>query len=239
MGKKIAIVQSNYIPWKGYFDLIRAVDEFILYDDAQYTVRGWRNRNRIKTAKGAVWLTIPVQARGKQFQAIKGARVSREGWAREHWTTIHHAYSKAPFFKAYRDVFEPLYLGALSLWLSDINRSLIEAICGVLNIHTVIRCSMDYRVDRRESSTDKLISLCQQAGATEYLSGPSAKAYLDEALFRGAGIGLSYFDYSGYPEYGQLFPPFIHEVSVVDLIFNEGHEAPRYMKSAPATAGKE
>src|SRR5438046_4323553 len=96
MARKAAIVQSNYIPWKGYFDLIRRVDEFILYDDVQYTRRDWRNRNLIKTPQGLRWLTIPVEVKGKYYQSIRDTKIADPVWAASHWQTIVHNYGRAP-----------------------------------------------------------------------------------------------------------------------------------------------
>jgi hypothetical protein len=229
MPKRVAIVQSNYIPWKGYFDLLNLADEFILYDDMQYTRRDWRNRNLIKTANGLQWLTIPVQVKGRYFQKIRETEVGDPAWARDHWRSIAHSYSRAAHFKDYKDWAEELYLGAGERLLSRVNYRFLTAICRVLGIRTQISWSMDYRL--AEGQTERLVDLCKQAGATEYLSGPAAKDYMDEALFEREGIALRYMDYSGYPEYRQLFPPFEHGVTVLDLIFNEGPEATRYMKS--------
>jgi hypothetical protein len=227
--KKVAIVQSNYIPWKGYFDLINMVDEFILYDDMQYTRRDWRNRNIIKTRSGLTKLTIPVQVKGKYFQKINETVISDPGWAKEHWATIIHSYSKAKYFQDYRSFFESLYLECREGHLSKINFRFIDAICRTLEINTKLTWSMDYMLE--EGKTERLIALCKQSGASEYLSGPSAKDYMDESLFRKEGIVLRYMDYSGYAEYSQLYSPFEHGVSIIDLIFNEGPNARQYMKS--------
>ena len=107
--KKVAILQSNYIPWKGYFDIINMVDEFILYDDMQYTRRDWRNRNQIKTVDGVKWLTIPVESKGKFFQKINETKVSSSKWAQEHWKAICLNYAKAPYFKTYEPLFADIY----------------------------------------------------------------------------------------------------------------------------------
>lgn len=226
--KRVAVVQSNYIPWKGYFDLINLVDEFILFDDARYTRRDWRNRNRIKTQHGPAWLTLPVRVKGGYFvQKIKDTVISDPNWNHLHWETIVHSYSKARHFQTFRDQFEELYLGVDSEFLSCINYRFLAAICGMLGIRTKISWSMDYSLV--DGKTERLLHLCRQAGATEYVSGPSAKAYLDEQLFRAAGIAVRYIDYAGYPEHGQLFPPFEHAVSIIDLLFNEGPDSTRYM----------
>jgi hypothetical protein len=230
MSKKVAIVQSNYIPWKGYFDLINLVDEFILYDDVQYTRRDWRNRNKIKTPDGPLWLTIPVKVKGKYYQKIKETEISDPGWSGRHWQSIAYNYSRAPHFDTYKDLFEGLYLGRNERFLSQINYRFLIATCQILGIHTKLSWSMDYHIVE-EDKTQRLVDLCKQAGATEYISGPAAKAYVDEGLFKSEGIALRYMDYSGYPEYHQLFPPFEHSVSIIDLVFNEGPNAPRYMRS--------
>lgn len=230
MKKKVAIVQSNYIPWKGYFDIINQVDEFVLFDDVQYTRRDWRNRNKIKTPSGPQWLTIPVVNKGKFLQKINETTIDGRDWTEKHWKSIQRNYSKAPYFNVFADRFEAVYLEcARHSHLSDVNHSLITFICRLLNINTRITWSMDYKVEGRK--TERLISICKQIEGTEYLSGPAARTYLDEGAFRTAGIKLTFVDYAGYPEYPQLFPPFVHELSIVDLIFNAGTEAPKYMKS--------
>ena len=225
----MAIVKSNYIPWKGYFDLINLVDEFILFDDMQYTRRDWRNRNLIKTRDGLKWLTIPVAVKGNYFQKIKETRVSDSEWARRHWESIVHNYSKAQHFAVYRELFEDLYLGSHESFLSQINYAFLTAICKILGIDTRITWSDDYT--SVEGKTERLVNICKQAGATTYISGPAARDYIDQTLFNDENISLEYMDYSSYPEYRQLFPPFEHGVSIIDLIFNEGPDARKYMKS--------
>lgn len=229
MQKTIAILQSNYIPWKGYFDLIHRVDEFILFDDMQYTRRDWRNRNKIKTPQGLLWLSIAVQAKGNYHQHIKDVVISDAGWNRAHWKTISHHYARAKWFSTYRERLEELYCGCEETRLSRINHRFLVALCEMLGIDTRITWSMDYRL--ADGKTERLVDLCKQAGATEYLSGPAAKDYIEEELFAEAGIRLGWMDYSSYPEYEQLYGPFEHHVSIIDLILNEGPQALKYLKS--------
>lgn len=234
--KKVAIIQSNYIPWKGYFDVLNLVDEFILYDDVQYTRRDWRNRNRIKSAHGPLWLTIPVEVKGKYFQKIKDTVISEADWHRKHWQTLSHNYGRAPYFREYQTLFKDTYARCTSRFLSDVNREWITTLCQQLGIRTRITASMDYTLTAEEP-TERLVEICRQAGATEYLSGPAAKAYMKEELFSQAGIRLSYMEYGSYPEYTQLYPPFDHFVSVLDLLLMTGPDATRYMKTfAPPAA---
>jgi WbqC-like protein family len=227
--RTVSIVQSSYVPWKGYFDLMHSVDLFVLYDDAQYTRRDWRNRNRIKTKDGVQWLTIPVEVKGLYRARIRDIRVSDAGWPARHLARLRHAYARAPFLDTYAGALEHLYLETTTRFLSEINYRFLSTLAGLLGIETTLVWSDAYRlVDGR---TERLVDLCRQTGAQRYLSGPSARTYLDEAMFEREGIEVVYADYSAYPEYPQLFPPFDHHVSILDLLLNVGPEAPRYMKS--------
>jgi len=228
MGKKIAIVQSNYIPWKGYFDIIAKADEFIVFDEMQYTRRDWRNRNKIKTPMGTQWLTVPVKVKGRYNQTILETEISGSGWKKKHWKTIVHNYHRAVHFEEIASVFTPVYLENDYLYLSDLNRTFIHAVCHYLDISTTISTSLDYTLI--DGKTERLVSLCEQAGGVEYISGPAAKDYIDEQIFEDRGITLTWFDYDGYPEYHQLWGDFNHNVTILDLLFHCGKEAPRYMK---------
>lgn len=228
--KKIIITQSNYIPWKGYFDGFNVVDEVILFDDMQYTKRDWRNRNKIKTKDGALWLSIPVEVKGKYFQAIKDTKVSDPSWAKSHWSSIYHSYSKAPCFSVYKDIFEEAFLTNKRTYLSEINYDFITLINKLLDIKINIRWSSEFQL--LEDKTDRLVDLCKQVNATEYYSGPSAKGYMDETAFEKEKIKVIYFSYTDYPAYKQQHGEFIHEVSILDLLFNEGENAKNYLKSA-------
>ena len=227
--KKVAILQSNYIPWKGYFDIIGSVDAFVLYDDMQYTKNDWRNRNKIKTQNGLQWLSIPVRQESLH-QKINETKITDPKWNINHWRSISQSYAKAPFFKVYKERFEALFLEAKSEYISDINRHFIEAINGMLGITTKIYDSREFVL--AEGKSERLLALCQELGATTYLSGPAARDYLDEKSFRDAGMNVEWMDYSGYAEYHQLFPPFEHGVSVIDLILNEGDNAKNFLKSS-------
>lgn len=226
--KKIAISQSNYIPWKGYFDMIAAVDEFILYDDMQYTRRDWRNRNKIKTPQGVQWLTVPVRVKGKYSQKIKDTEIDGSNWASAHWKSLTQNYRRAPYFKEIESWLEPLYLDEPCTHISQLNCRFIQAICDYLNIKTIISNSWDYTLV--EGKTERLADLCAQVGGTEYISGPAAKDYIEMNDFTDRGIKLTWFDYSGYPEYPQLWGEFVHGVTILDLLFNCGKDASHYMR---------
>lgn len=227
--KIVAIVQSNYIPWKGYFDLINSVDEFILYDIVQYTRRDWRNRNLIKTRDGVQWLTIPVHVKGRYAQTIEETQISDPGWCRRHFEALRHSYRRAPFFDAYEPFLRELYEHCDTDSLSEVNERFLQALCRQLGITTRISRASGFA--HEPGRQERLLSLCRESGARCYLSGPSARSYLDERRFEAAGIRVEWMDYSGYPEYPQLFPPFVHGVSVLDVLMNVGPAARRYMKS--------
>ena len=228
--KKIAILQSNYIPWKGYFDIINSVDEFILYDDMQYTRRDWRNRNKIKTPSGLNWLTIPVENKGRFLQKINETQVTDNSWCQKHLRALEVNYAHAPHYHEIMDFLRPLYLACENeTFLSRINHLFLTEICQYLGIRTSITWSSDYTL--ADGKTERLVGLVRSAGGDLYLSGPAARDYIEDHYFEDAGIKLVYMDYSGYPEYPQLYPPFEHGVSILDLLFMEGKNAPAFMKS--------
>jgi hypothetical protein len=224
--KTVAILQSNYIPWKGYFDLIAAVDEFVIYDEVQFTKNDWRNRNRIKTPQGVQWLSIPV---GSDIQRrICDVELPAGPWAEKHWRTLAANYSRAPYFEDVARWLKPLYIEHRFSRLTEFNVALIKAICEYLGVRTVIvdSSSLEYSPGK----TERLVGICKQLGATRYLSGPAAKNYLDEAAFACEGIAVEWFDYVGYPEYPQLWGSFEHAVTILDLLFCCGPAAPQYMR---------
>ena len=226
--KKVAILQSNYIPWKGYFDMVAAVDEFILYDDMQYTRRDWRNRNQIKTPQGIQWLTVPVLVKGKYHQKIYETEIDGVDWARAHWKAFAQNYRRAACYEEIASWLEPLYVDGKYSNISQLNRVFIEAVCSYLKIKTIIKESRDYSLS--EGRNERLADICLQAGGSEYISGPSAKGYVDEEVFAEKGIKLTWFDYNCYPEYPQCWRGFAHGVTIFDLLFNCGQDAPNYMK---------
>jgi hypothetical protein len=224
--KKVVILQSNYIPWKGYFDLMRSADEFVILDDVQFTKRDWRNRNLIKTQHGLLWLTIPVKSKGPQ--KINEVEISEPDWHISHWKTISRSLCRAAYFDRYESELHGAYLTAgEAQFLSQINLIFIKLVARWLGIRTRITSSTDYPAP--DERTQRLVSICQMVGAREYISGPAAKVYLDEELFKQAGITVRWFDYEGYPPYTQLFGNFEHRVTVLDLLLNTGPDALRYL----------
>lgn len=225
--KKAIITQSNYIPWKGYFDIINHCDVFVVYDDVQYTKRDWRNRNQIKTPIGLKWLTIPVEVSGKYLQNIRDTKIADKKWPIMHWDVLVQNYRNAAHFKEMKEWIEPLYRDCNYNFLSDINIYFITAINDFLGINTHILSSFDFVL--AGDKTQRLVNICTDLAATDYYTGPAAKAYLDESKFKDKNILVNYWDYSNYPEYPQLHGPFVHEVSILDLIFNMGSSTLNYL----------
>ncbi len=223
---RVAVLQSNYIPWKGYFDIIHDVDLFVFYDDNQYTTRDWRNRNRIKTAGGPQWLTIPVG--DDKTRLIHDVSVTNPAWQAKHYESLRQNYSKSPHFGLYRPWLEHVYLEQEWSNLSALNHATIQHVAReFLGIRTTFADSRTYAAQGHK--LDKLVDLVVKTGATTYLSGPAAKDYIEPERFEQVRIGLEWKDYSGYPVYPQRFPPFEHGVSILDLLFNTGTDAPWYI----------
>jgi len=228
--RRVAILQSNYIPWKGYFDLIASVDDFVFFDDVQYTKNDWRNRNRIKTPQGTQWLTIPV---GQNIRRrICDVTFPSQRWRQDHWKTLEQNYRKAAAFSEIADWLRPLYLDTAETSLSRTNRAFIAAVCRYLGITTSLSSSTDHAL--LEGQNERLVAICRSLAAGQYISGPAAKAYLDVDLFSQAGISVVWFDYGVYPDYPQLWGAMDHHVSILDLLFNCGRSARNYMKIARA-----
>jgi len=233
MSKTVVISQSNYLPWKGFFDLIRSADEFVLLDSVQYTRRDWRNRNIIKTPAGPKWLTIAVEIKGRYLQSVDETRIADPGWAGAHIRSIELNYKRAA---AYHHIAPWLFAGIEAVadlpLLSEVNESLLRAICRRLGLERPFRrCTELLPRDAmgEMEPTERLVRLCLAAGATRYLSGPAAKAYLDPARFAAHGIELAWMEYGPYPPYPQLWGEFDHRVSVIDLLMNTGDDAITYL----------
>ena len=225
---KCLITQSNYIPWKGYFDNIAQADVFVIYDDMQYTKRDWRNRNKVKSPSGGKWMTIPLEVKGKYFQKINETQISDPDWNKSHLDILNSYYAKASSYSEIKPWLTDLYLGCEHLIITDINRYFIEKINEYLGIEVKIMDSREFELV--EGKTEKLVGICEQLGANHYITGGAAKNYIGEPLFSEKEIKIEYSDYEGYNEYRQLYPPFEHGVSILDLILNEGKKTINFIK---------
>lgn len=226
--KRVAILQSAYIPWRGYFDLIASVDEFIFYDDVQFSHGDWRNRNRIRTADGSKWLTIPVPKKHRIRRNINEVIASDPTWRQDHWNRISESYGKAPYFSEIARLLRPLYLENDEN-LSCINASFIKAICNYLGIESTLSWSWDFPYSH--GKTERLVDLCKAASGTIYVSGPAAKSYLNEDLFRNSNLDVEWFSYDQLTAYPQIHCEFESNVSIIDLLFNCGPDSRNFIPS--------
>jgi WbqC-like protein family. len=222
---KAAIIQSNYLPWRGYFDIIHDVDVFVFLEDVQYTHRDWRNRNKVKTAGGVKWISVPVLGGINQF--IYEARIDySQAWQEKHRQTLHHSYAAAPYYESYKSEILEIYSHSFES-LSELNMYSIKKIAKILGIETQFINAKDLHAPGTKD--EKLINICQMVGADSYLSGPAAKNYIADDRFSSAEIELAYMDYSGYPDYHQLWGNFEPAVSIIDVLFNCGEKSPYYI----------
>ena len=223
--KRVVINQSNYLPWKGYFDLMHDADVFVFLDNVQFTKNDWRNRNRIKTPHGPQWLSVPV---GRSLdRLISGVTLADPQWQARHWKTLTQVYGRAPHFARYRELFEHVYLERRWSRLSELNQWTIRRIAELLGINVTFADAATFAAGG--TGQERVLNLLAALEADVYVSGPSAQAYLDPPSFAARGVQIHWKDYSGYPEYPQLHPPFEHAVSIVDLLFNTGPDAPYYV----------
>jgi hypothetical protein len=219
---RVVILQPGYLPWLGFFDQMYKSDVFVIYDDVQYDKHGWRNRNRIKTAQGTQWLTVPILTKGKDRPLVKDVLInSKMEWRQTHLRSIKQNYSRAAFFDTYFEMFENIYAKEWK-YLIDVDMAFIFALMEKLGLTRRIEFSSSLGISGDE--TQRLVDICLHFRATDYLTGDAAKDYLDEPLFSQNGIRLCYHDYQ-HPVYPQLYGEFIPYLSVVDLLFNHGGES--------------
>ncbi len=220
---RVAIMQPTYLPWLGYFGLMKSVDLFILLDSVQFARRSWQQRNQIKTADGPLWLTVPVLSKGMRDQLISEVEIdcTRE-FPQSHQRALELNYRKSPHFDDYAPQLLSV-LGADNRYLVDLTVGTISWLRSALEIATPIRRSSELNVSGVKA--ELLASICESVGATEYISPPGSRDYLAESgAFADRGISLRYFNFE-HPVYPQRFGGFLPYMSCVDLLFNCGIES--------------
>lgn len=219
---RCVILQPSYVPWRGFFHQIQKADVFVFYDDVQYDKNGWRNRNRIKSSNASMWLTIPIRNLGLATPINQVPIDWRQNWTNKHFNSLRQNYANAPFFKQYEPLLRSFYDRRDEL-LADFTIATTISLAAALGISKTqfLRSST---ISTIGTKTDRVMSVLNHLGATHYISGPSARGYIESDKFRTAGITLEYIDYN-YAEYPQLHPPFDPQVSVLDLLFSIGPEA--------------
>jgi WbqC-like protein family len=225
-----AIMQPNYIPWRGYFDLISRVDKFVFFDDVQYTTKDWRNRNKIKTKEGDLWLTVPVKTTGRTGQLISEVEIDNSTeWQNKHFNSIVWNYRKAPYFKSYEGLLESIYLSKRWELLVELNIESTKLICQTLDINVEWYRSSELSVCG-DKNGERAINICQKIGADSFINGPTARAFIDEELFNKNKVKNQYIEYK-YQNYSQQFDNFSPSVTILDVLFNCGADS-RKMISA-------
>lgn len=224
----VAILQPNYIPWKGVFDLIDRTDTFVFYDDVQYTTKDWRNRNKIKTDTGEQWLSVPVISKSQRNQLICEAIIDKtKTWQKKHYKKIISNYQKAHYFDNYKHLLHKIYLDNQWSKISNLDIFSTKLIAKELNIKTEWVNSSDLRISGSKHG-EKIIKICQELNCSHFINGPASKSFIDESIFKQAGITIEYMNYS-YPEYKQFHPPFSHNVTALDTLFHCGPESRKFI----------
>lgn len=222
MMMKCVILQPGYLPWIGFFDQMIWADLFVIYDDVQYTSRDWRSRNRIKTKQGPKWLTVPVKNKGLRYQLINEVEIDYgQGWIHKHLESIRHAYAHAPYYNSYYDGLAAVYQTRHKR-LINLDVALIRYFLKVLNIKTQILFSSDMDVEGRSSI--RLLNICKKCNVDDYLTGDAAADYLNMNIFESSGIQVRFHNYE-HPIYKQLYGAFVPYLSIIDLLFNCGHDS--------------
>ena len=230
---KCVILQPSYIPWRGVFHQIQKSDTFVFYDDVQYDKHGWRNRNRVKTPKGPQWLTIPVHSKGNVLEHTPINKIQIDWnapWPRKHWETIRQLYAKAPFFKKYAPLIESFYQKKTEL-LCDFTIETTVALALELGIRNT-RFVRSSELHAEGAKTDRLLAMLKILKVDHYISGPSAREYLECEKLNSAGIAVEWMVYD-YPSYDQLYPPYEPGVTILDLLFMKGPQAGEFIWGKP------
>jgi hypothetical protein len=225
------ILQPLYLPWMGYFEMIAAAEVFVIFDHVPFARKSWQSRNRIKGPNGEVMLNVPVE-REHRGNPISGIRVnySQGDPLENHWKTVRLSYGKAEYFAEHSGFLEEIYQRKPEL-LSNLNQQIISSVCKILGIGTpMVRSSTLSLSDENLRGTERVISVCKAAGITQLYDGAAAKGFLDTELMKREGVSIRFQEYK-HPEYRQLWGPFLPYMSVIDVLFNEGPDAMRIIKS--------
>ena len=214
------------MPWLGYFDKITKSDAFVFLDNVQYKAREFQNRNKIRTKDGWMWLSVPVESKGKGRQIVSDVKIDNElHWAKEHLRSLKTSYGRSEYFERYYPFFDDLYAKSWA-GLSELNIEITRYFLKELSIDTPVYFESGLNI--KTEKTDRIVDICAVLKADTYLSGSGGRAYIEEDKFGKAGLKLLYQDYA-HPVYRQQFTKteadFIPYMSVVDLLFNEGPEA--------------
>jgi hypothetical protein len=234
--KRIAILQPNYIPWKGVFDLISKVDVFVFYDDVQYTKRDWRNRNIIKTPQGPQYLSVPVLY--KSGELVKDVPIDpTSNWQNKHYKTIVANYSKAPYFEKYEGLLNSIFLQHDWHNIAELDIFATKRIAQAFGLRTEWIRSSDLGLSG-DKNGEKIIKICKKLDCNFFINGPAAHSFMNQDLFISSDIKLRYIKYN-FPKYAQLFGDFTHFVSALDVLFNCGPKSKNFISTSTIVTHEE
>ena len=217
---RVTIHQPQFLPWLGYLDKIDQADLFIMLDTVQFKKSEWQNRNRIRTAKGWQWLTVPVlQHFGQRIDEVLMNPTAT--WKAQHLRALDMHYARAPYRNRYLAQLREIYSAPWNK-LSDLNKATVQWLLEAYGITTPVHRAVDYAA--RDEPTDRLIDLCRAVGATEYLAGPGAEQYMDKPRFESSGVRLDIQAFQ-HPIYRQAYEPFEPNLSALDLLLMQGPDA--------------
>lgn len=217
----VAVHQPQYLPWLGYFDKIDKSDKFFFLDTVQFKKNEWQNRNKVKTAQGWQWLTVPTLY--KFPEKIGEVRINKNiKWQHKHMQSLISNYSRAPYFTDYIMVFQEIFERGWD-YLSPLNICLTKKIIEILRIKTDNHIVSELG-DTAEDPDERLIRIVKKAGGTHYLAGSGGRNYMNLSKYDQEGINVIFQDFT-HPVYAQLFGAFEPCMSIVDLIFNHGERS--------------
>ena len=217
----VAVHQPQYLPWLGYFDKISRADTFVLLDNVQFKKNEWQNRNKIKTAQGWQWLTVPVKY--KYPQLITEVAINETvKWQHKQIQAILSNYSKAPHYHYLDDFFEEIFS---SSWesISQLNIAAVRGLVRVLGIDTPLFVASELG-EFPQDPDERLIAITRHFNGDTYLAGSGGRQYMDLKKYGKQGISVKFQDFQ-HPEYDQLFGKFEPYMSVIDLILNHGDKS--------------
>jgi len=224
--------QPVYLPWLGLFHKIAISDAYCYLDNVQYQIQDFNNRNKIKTANGAIWLTVPIKAKGYMDKQIKDIEIDYSiNWRQRHWKSIYLNYKKSPYFYKYADFFEDVYKKEW-VYLTDLNEYMLKWFLKELNIQTKHYKASE--LDFEGHKSDLVVDMCKKLKADVYVFGALGKDYAEEDNFNKEKIKLYFQDYK-HPVYSQLYGDFIPNLSIIDLLFNCGEKSLEVLMSGNIT----